>query len=156
MEIYETLHGAWTGRSMTIAEDDAWPSNWVTVAPPEPGENETPVWEVPGVWRLVTNWTPPEPPPLPVPTKVHKYWLTKVLEAEGEMDGIEDDLDALAAAGNRAPRREWQSASEVERANQLLNEFATARGWPSERVDGWFVQAAAYQAAAGGGTEVGA
>lgn len=87
-------------------------------------------------------------PPPAVPAKVHKYWLTKVLEGLGEMDAIEDAMDDMAAAGNRTPRRDWQNATEVERANQLVNEFATLRGYTAEQVDQMFIQAAAYQAAA--------
>lgn len=89
----------------------------------------------------------PPPPPPQVPAKVHKYWLIKVLDALGYMDDVEDAIDAMAAAGNRAPRRDWQAATEIERANQLVNEFAAARGWSAEQVDAMFVQATAYQAA---------
>lgn len=90
----------------------------------------------------------PTAPPPGVPTKVHKFWLIKVLEGLGEMDDIEDAMDAAWAAGNRSLKRDWLAATEIERANQLVNEFAAARGYTPEQVDGMFIQAAAYQAAA--------
>lgn len=119
-------------------------------APPEPpaGQIETSrslaVVDGLPVWTVTFG-------PAPVPQKVHKYWLTKVLEAMGEMDDIEDALDALAASGNRGPRREWQNATEIERTNQLVNDFAASRGFSTAQVDQMFVQAAAYQAAATAG-----
>lgn len=87
-------------------------------------------------------------PTITVPAKVHKFWLIKVLEGLGEMDDIEDAMDAAWAAGNRSLKREWLAATEIERANQLVNEFADSRGKTSEQVDQMFIQAAAYQAAA--------
>lgn len=103
-------------------------------------------------WSLVEGVLvpPPSPPPSPptVPAKVHKYWLIKVLEALGEMDDIEDAMDAAWAAGNRSLKRDWLAATEIERANQLVNEFAAARGFTTAQVDAMFIQAGAYQAAA--------
>lgn len=89
------------------------------------------------------NYVPAPPPE--VPTKVHKFWLIKALEAIGEMDDIEDAMDAAWAAGNRSIKREWLAATEIERANQLVNEFATARGLTSTQIDQIFIQAWAYQ-----------
>lgn len=88
---------------------------------------------------------PPPPPPPSVPSKVHKYWLIKVLEALGEMDDIEDAMDAAWAAGNRSLKRDWLAATEIERSNQLVNEFAAARGFTAEQVDQMFIQAWTYQ-----------
>lgn len=124
------------------------PPGWIFVetAPPalEPGQFAR--LDAAGAWSIDTDGPPAASPA--VPAKVHKYWLTKVLEGLGEMDAIEDAMDDMAAAGNRTPRRDWQNATEVERANQLVNEFAALRGYTAEQVDQMFIQAAAYQAAA--------
>lgn len=95
------------------------------------------------VWNVVYVSTPAPT----VPTKVHKFWLIRVLETLGEMDDIEDVMHAAWEAGNRSLKRSWDAATEIERANQLVNEFAELRGKTSQQVDAMFIQAAALQAA---------
>lgn len=130
--------------SQLVDERDACPPGWIWAEVPEPPEGLYAKYEY-GFWTY-TDVPPPIIGP-EVPFKVHKFWLTKVLEALGEMDGIEDSLDDMALTGNRGPRRAWQSASEIERSNQLLNEIALLKGYTSEQVDQMFIQAAALQAA---------
>lgn len=83
----------------------------------------------------------------PVPVKVHKVWLIRVLETHGLMDDLEDDMDAAWAAGNKAIKRYWLAASDIYRNDPILVAFAADRQWPPEQLDAWFIQAAAYQAA---------
>lgn len=128
------------------AEDLAAIGVYPIAEPPPPPQGQVETSRSLTVTDGMPTWDVVHGPP-PVPAKVHKYWLTKVLEAMGEMDDIEDTLDAMALGGNRGPRREWLTATEVERTNQMVNEFAASRGYTPEQVDQMFIQAAAYQAA---------
>ena len=123
------------------------PSNWVFVEELPPNIEEGQFLKYDGQWSI--DNVGPQEPAIKVPFKVHKYWLTKVLEAAGLMDDIEDGLDNLASQGIRSPRRDWITATEIQRDNILLNQFATNMSITQEQVDQMFIQAEAYQNASG-------
>lgn len=85
--------------------------------------------------------------PKPVPTKIHKIYVIRVLETWGLMDTVEAAMDAAWAAGSKSFKRYWDAASEIYRNDPILAAFASSLNWTDEQLDQLFVQGAAYQAA---------
>ena len=92
-----------------------------------------------------TEWTVPEPPPVPVPTKCTGLQARFALNASGDRDAVE----TLVAASPIAIRDYWDLSTEFYRAHPVIELMRVALGWTTDKMDTLFREAAAINVDAG-------
>lgn len=98
--------------------------------------NDEPV-EIGASWDGQT-FTPPAPPPAPVPEAVTARQARLALLGAGKLDMIDAALAAIPGPEGRAAQIEWEYALEIRRDSPLIGALAPMLGLTGEQVDDLF------------------
>lgn len=84
------------------------------------------------------TFTPPTPPPVPIPQSVTPLQARKAINAAG----LRSSIEAAVAASGQDAQDAWEYATVIERNNSIIASMAAGLGLTSTQIDDLFRTAA--------------